>query len=132
MSALTPKQENFCLAYLESGNASDAYRKAYDASSMTDASVNRAAKELMDNPKITSRIEILRAPVVEQAKMTVLGHLADLKELRDMARDDGKWGPAIAAEIARGKVSGFYVEKTEHSGVVGITSITRNIVDTSK
>ena len=31
MNELTQKQENFCLAYIETGNASEAYRKAYNA-----------------------------------------------------------------------------------------------------
>ncbi|SQE31532.1 Terminase small subunit [Mannheimia haemolytica] len=30
MTELTPKQEAFCLAYIETGNASEAYRQAYE------------------------------------------------------------------------------------------------------
>ena len=32
---LTPKQESFCLAYIETGNASEAYRQAYDVGPKT-------------------------------------------------------------------------------------------------
>ena len=35
--SLTPKQEAFCLAYMETGNASEAYRRAYDADNMKPA-----------------------------------------------------------------------------------------------
>jgi hypothetical protein len=49
------KQEAFALAYLETGN--EAYRRAYDAGGMKPASVNREASVLLDNPKITTRLE---------------------------------------------------------------------------
>ena len=38
-TTLTPKQENFCLAYLETGNASEAYRRAYDVANMKPESI---------------------------------------------------------------------------------------------
>jgi len=38
-----------------------------------------------------------------------------------MAESSEKYGPAVAAEIARGKASGLYIEKTELSGSVGVT-----------
>jgi phage terminase small subunit len=38
--ALTVKQENFCLAYMETGNASEAYRRAYNAGKMKPAVIN--------------------------------------------------------------------------------------------
>lgn len=107
------------MAYMESGNASEAYRKAYDAQSMRPSSVNRSAKELLDNPKITARLQELRQPAVERAQVTLEQHLNDLKRLRDLAEASEKYGPAIQAEVARGKASGLYVEKTELSGAGG-------------
>ena len=58
---LTVKQEAFCRAYIETGNASEAYRRAYDTSGMNANSVNRKAKELVDNVKITARVNELKA-----------------------------------------------------------------------
>lgn len=113
MSDLTPKQEAFCLAYLETGNATEAYRRAYQPSSTKESTLNRAAKALVDNPKIAARIAELRAPAVEAAQLTLEGHLLDLKRLRDAAVMAEKYGPAIQAEVARGRASGFYVEKVE-------------------
>ena len=45
---LTPKQHAFCFAYMETGNATLAYRRAYDAQYMKPATVNRKAKELLE------------------------------------------------------------------------------------
>ena len=56
---LTVKQEKFCQSYIETGNASEAYRQAYSASKMKPETVNRTAKELLDHPKITARINTL-------------------------------------------------------------------------
>ncbi len=114
--SLTQKQENFCLAYIETGNASEAYRQVYSAGKMTAASVHRKAKELMDNGKIAARLKELRAPVVERAQLTLDAHLDDLKRLRDAAEKEGKYSAAISAEVARGKAAGLYVDRHEHLG----------------
>lgn len=113
--ALTAKQENFCLAYLETGNASEAYRRAYGAENMAPATVNRKAKGLIDNGKIGARLQELRAPAVKKAQITLEQHLADLERLRDAALAAEKYGPAIQAEVARGKASGLHVEKIDLS-----------------
>jgi hypothetical protein len=63
---LTLKQKNFCVAYMQTGNASEAYRRIYNVGRMKQASIGRKAKELMDNGKITAYIDELRAPVLEK------------------------------------------------------------------
>lgn len=110
---LTPKQEKFCVIYLETGNASEAYRAAYSAAGMKPGTVNRKAKELIDNGKITARLDELRRPAIEAAQMTVEGHLKRLKDLSDAAEKAGQFSAAIKAEENRGKVAGFYVERKE-------------------
>ncbi len=121
---LTPKQEKFCLVYMETGNASEAYRQSYNAGKMASETINRNAKDLLDNSKIATRLKELRAPAIEKAQITLECHLNDLKTLRDKADAAEKYGPAIAAEVARGKASGLYIEKVEHTGNV-IVEITR-------
>lgn len=116
---LTAKQEAFCLAYLETGNASEAYRQAYNAERMKPETVNRTAKELLDNPKITARLNELRAPVVERAQYTLEQHLERLRMLSEAAEQANQFSAAIAAETNRGKAAGFYTEKHEHSGPNG-------------
>jgi phage terminase small subunit len=83
--ALTEKQGRFCLAYIETGNASEAYRRAYDAESMKPKTVNRKAKELMDNGKITARIAELRQPAVELARRYTV---EAIETLVSIMRDD--------------------------------------------
>lgn len=67
---LTEKQELFCQFYLDTdGNASEAYRMAYDASNMKPNSIWNAASLLMDNPKVTQRIDEIRAERAENTRI---------------------------------------------------------------
>src|SRR4051794_31695088 len=68
---LTPKQEQFCQKYLETGNASEAYRQCYDAKRMKPETVNRTAKELLDNPKIAARLTFLKDQHLKRHAVTV-------------------------------------------------------------
>lgn len=110
---LTQKQEAFCLAYLETGNASEAYRRAYKPQKSKSTTINRNAKALLDDPKIAARVQELRAPAVERARLTLEQHLENLRSLRDGAVSEGNYGAAVSAEVARGKASGLHVEKVE-------------------
>lgn len=110
---LTQKMEAFSIAYIETGNASEAYRRAYDAEHMLPATVNRKAVELMENPKIVARLKELREPAVKNAQITLESHLAELASLRDAARKARDYGAAIRAEVARGKAASLYAERFE-------------------
>lgn len=104
---LTIKQENFCLAYVETGNASEAYRRAYDVGEMLPASINRLAFELLENIKITSRISELRSTVMQRHKITVDDLLAELDEAREIGRGTGKAAPMVAATMGKAKLLGL-------------------------
>lgn len=129
MVKLTPKQENFCLSYLETGNASEAYRRAYDVSSMKPESVNRLAKAQLENVKIASRIEELRAPIREKAMLTLESHLARLEELSRRAEEAEQFGPAITAETNRGKAAGLYTDKVDVTSNGGSIAPTRIVIE---
>lgn len=85
MAKLTPKQEKFCQKYIETGNASEAYRQSYDCENMKPESVNRLAKDLLDNIKITSRLNELQNEHKERHDITVDTLLAELEEVRTLA-----------------------------------------------
>lgn len=130
--ALTPKQEAFCLAYLKTGNASEAYRQSYSASRMSDKQVWEEASKLLKNPKVAQRVEELRAPVRAKAQLTLEGHLARLDELSRKAEEDGQFSAAITAETNRGKAAGLYTEKVDHTSSDGTMSpVTPQSVDAS-
>lgn len=112
---LTQKQELFCHEMLKADqSASDAYKKVYDVKHGTkDATIHRAAHELIENPKVSARIRELRGMAANAAVLSLDQHMDDLRALREEARSAGQYGAAITAEISRGKARGFYVTKTE-------------------
>lgn len=67
---LSVKQENFCNYYIECGNASEAYRRAYSCSNMKDESINVKAVELLNNGKITVRVKELQEELRKKSDIT--------------------------------------------------------------
>lgn len=127
---LTAKQEAFCLAVVSGMSHSDAYRAAYDSKG-TNETVHQRGYELSVNSKVVARIAELRAPAIKAVQITLEEHLRDLQELRQAAKEAGQLSAAITAEVARGKASGLYVDRSEISGKDGkplVESITINLV----
>ena len=69
---LTIKQEKFCNKYLECGNASEAYRYAYDCSKMSESTVWENASRQLANSKVAARIEYLKSHLAEAAGISAL------------------------------------------------------------
>ena len=78
--SLTPKQEAFAQAYVECGNASEAYRRSYDVKPGTrPGTVYVEACKLASDPKISRRLHQLTEAAAERAivsKAHVLRELA--------------------------------------------------------
>ena len=68
---LTPKQERFCYGYMETGNASGAYRAAYNAERMKPESVAVQAAKMLASPKIALKIDALRAELKQRHVVTI-------------------------------------------------------------
>jgi hypothetical protein len=81
----------------------------------------------MADRKVAARVDELRKPVVEAAQITLASHLARLRALSEAAEGSAQYSAAITAEIARGKASGLYIEKTELTGANGgpVETVTR-------
>ena len=110
---LTPKQEAFCYGYIETGNASGAYRAAYNAERMKPEVVAVKASELLANGKIAVRIEALRAELRQRHEITVDDLVAELEEARKMAFETEKAAAAVQATMGKAKLLGLVVEKQE-------------------
>ena len=125
---LTPKQESFCQLYIELGNASEAYRQSYDADSMQSDTVNRRAKELLDNGKIGARLDKIRKEHAMRHNITVDSLLIELEEARKTALDAGKLeklqvAAAVSATMGKAKLLGLDKQVIEHTGKINITEI---------
>ena len=81
MTKLTPKQEKFCLKFVESGNATEAYKYSYSTKNMKDKTVNNRAYELLQKGEIEGRISKLRKELKERALLTLDDVLKELSKI---------------------------------------------------
>ncbi len=116
MDELTAKQEAFALAYLETGNAAEAYRRAYDvAPEAKDGWLYVEACQLLDNPKITLRLKELKEQAARLSLYTVTRAFEEYEEARALAVKEGN--PSAAVSAVSGKVKLFGLEAPARSKV---------------
>lgn len=113
---LTIKQEAFVLAYIEIGNASEAYRLVYSTSRMKSATVNRMAFELLENRKITARVEQIQEKHRKRHEVTVDSICTELEAARLQALEAGHSSAAIQASMGKAKLHGLLTDKREIAG----------------
>jgi phage terminase small subunit len=116
---LTPKQERFCLKYIETGNAAEAYRLSYDAENMKPVTIRRKAAELLENGKITARVRALQERALERHDVTVDTITAELEEARTKGLALNQVSAAVSASLGKAKIHGLLIEKNEHTGKDG-------------
>lgn len=107
MAKLTPKQEKFCQKYIETGNASEAYRQSYDCENMKDETVNVKASELLNNGKITVRLKELKTEHAKRHNTTVDDLLNELEDIKEQALLDGNLQVAFNVVMGKGKILGL-------------------------
>ena len=110
---LTPKQEKFCQVYIETGNASEAYRQAYNTEKMKPESVNSKGYQLLQQVQITARLDELRAEHKKRHEITVDTLVAELEEARKLAFETDKAAAAVQATMGKAKLLGLVVDKQE-------------------
>lgn len=100
MSDLTPKQEAFALAYVETGNASEAYRRSYDVGADTKPeTVWSEASRVLSDPKVSSRVKELQEEARELALVSIGTLTQELEDARVKAMDEGKGASAAVSAI---------------------------------
>lgn len=127
--ALTPKQEKFCQKYIETGNASEAYRLAYNAKKMKLDVIHVKACELLKSGNVAVRVASLRAIHAKRHEVTIDSITLELEEARILAKDEKQAAPMVSASLGKAKLHGLVVEKNEHSGPNGGPIATTNKSD---
>lgn len=126
---ITPKQDAFAQRFLELGNASEAYRQAYDAENMSNEAIWVEASRLLDNPKVALRVKELKALHMHRHNITVDSITEELIEDREFARQQGQASAAISATVHKAKLHGLMVEKQEVTGKDGKDLIPEQLSD---
>ena len=114
---LTPKQEKFCKLVANGETLSDAYRQSYNVRETTqEKSIWQSASRLMNNIKVTSRIDVLinemKASELheEEKKKTFV-----LSQLQKIALDGDTSASKVSALSWIGKSIGMFTDKVEQT-----------------
>lgn len=121
--ALTPKQEAFCIKYVETGNASEAYRHAYNAEKMKPETIKVKASELLKSGNVSVTVEKLKSEAKKIADkhfgITVESLLSEFDENRREALQLGQISAANQATLGKAKLCGLDVYKVDHTSSDG-------------
>jgi phage terminase small subunit len=122
---MTPKQEEFARAFVETGNASEAYRRAYNAENMKRESIAVEACKLLDDPNVSQMVEALKEEALQRHRLTVDDLLRELEEARMAAYQQEKPQAAamVAASMGKAKLLGLEAPtKLDHTSSDGTMS----------
>lgn len=112
---MTPKQEQFARLYVETGNASEAYRQAYNADNMKPETVTNEAYKLLQDPDISAMVDGLKEEARQRHAVTVGDLLHELEQARAaaLAAPTPQSSAAVSATMGKAKMLGLLVDKAE-------------------
>lgn len=97
---LNPNQESFCQLYIELGNASEAYRRAFPDSKMNSNSLAVEACNLKKEPNVSLRIQELRDMHKKMHNITMGSLIEELEQARQSALSPDLEKPQAAAAVS--------------------------------
>ncbi len=108
---LTPKQESFCKKYVETSNASEAYRLCYKADKMKDSVIHVKASELLKNGKVEVRVAELLESHRARHNVTVDSITERLDKAYVVAEKYDQSNFMTTAAMATAKLHGLITDK---------------------
>ena len=103
---MTPKQELFAQVYLETSNASEAYKRAYNTQANANT-INRKASQLLKHPEVIKLLADLQAIQRQRHKLTIDDLLQELEQSRLLALENIQCSAAISATMGKAKLLGL-------------------------
>ena len=134
---LTEQQRQFRDKYLQTRNATQAYKYAYSAQRMSDATIRKEAHKLLKNPNIARTLAAKQETAQLKHDITVDTLTQKLQAALDKAMAEQRGASAaVSAIMAMGKLHGLIVDKrkdvTPKRSIAEIEARIRAIVDASK
>ena len=128
---LTPKQEKFAQLYVELGNASEAYRQAYNSKAQPE-SVHVNASKVLADAKVSLRVEQIRKELSESHLIGLKELLNELEEARQAAlqSETPQSSAAVSATMGKAKLLGLDKIVVDHqSSDLSMSPIGRSLAD---
>jgi len=111
---LTAKQERFAEAFLVTGNASAAYREAYNVGEDTKPeTIWSMGCRILNKPNVSARVSELQEMAVKATGVTVATLTRELEEARLLAEKEGVPSSMVQATMGKAKMHGLLVDKVE-------------------
>ena len=104
--------EKFAILFVETGNASEAYRQAYNTNG-SPATIKVKASQLCAKDNIRVTIDKLRAENRERHAVTVESLTLELSDAQEVARAEGQAAAMVASTMGKAKLYGLLIDKTE-------------------
>ena len=122
---MTPKQEQFARLYVETGNASEAYRQAYNTDNMKPETVTNEAYKLLQDPDISAMVDGLKEEARQRHAVTVGDLLHELEQARAaaLAAPTPQSSAAVSATMGKAKMLGLLVDKAEIKAEAEISQV---------
>ena len=126
---VTEQQEKFAQAFVETGNASESYRRSYNTSRMAVNTIAKLASEMLDNGAVAGRIASLRQVHSKRHNVTVDSLVAELEEIKNVAlsAETPQSSAAVAAVLGKAKLMGLDKQLVQLSGGLDNTNTNINI-----
>ena len=111
---LTPKQQRFIQEYLATSNASEAYRRAYDADKMKPAVVKVKACELLKRGNIAVTVQELREASMTETVATLIERKEWLSSVVRGDEEQAKFSDRLRALDLLNQMEAIYVQRSEN------------------
>lgn len=120
---VTEQEEKFSRVFVETGNASEAFRQSYKADKMSANAIGVDASRLLDRPRVNLRIKQLREVHAKRHNVTVDSLVAELEQIKQIAlsAETPQSSAAVAAVMGKAKLTGLDKQLIEMSGSLSVT-----------
>lgn len=127
---LTLKQEQFVMVWHETGNKSEAYRRAYHCGSMSEATINNKAYELSLNGDIRARLGALQRASAERHNVTIAEVTKMHRDAYQVAKEALNPHAMTAAANNLAKLHGLIVDKAKiETHVTAVSELSDEALD---
>jgi phage terminase small subunit len=119
---VTEQEEKFSSVFVETGNASEAYRQSYKSDKMSVNAIGVEASRMLDRPRVALRISQLREKHSKRHNVTVDSLIAELEEARIAAltAETVQASAATGATMGKAKLLGLDKQLIELSGELNV------------
>ena len=103
------------MVYVETGNASEAYRQAYNAENMSNEAIGVESCRLLDHPSVALKVKELKSGHAKRHELTIDDLVDELEEARQAAllAESPQSSAAVSATMGKAKLLGLVVDKSD-------------------